>query len=78
MFEVKRKNDTEWTKVGTASESSPVTAADDAKLAAADVADVADVVGGNVVKSDTHQRWMIEVDTTTLEDSITAESPRRT
>ena len=75
VFEVKRKNDTEWTKVGTASESSPVTAADDAKLAAANVADVADVVGGNVVKSDTYQRWMIEVDTTTLEDSITAESP---
>ncbi len=75
MFEVKRKNDTEWTKVGTASESSPVTAADDAKLAAADVADVADVVGGNVVKSDTYQRWMIEVDTTTLEDSIDKDNP---
>ena len=75
MFEVKRKNDTEWTQVGTASESSPVTTVDDAKLAAADVADVADVAGGNVVKSDTYQRWMIEVDTTTLEDSITADSP---
>ena len=35
MFEVKRKNDTEWTQVGTASESSPATAADDEKLAAA-------------------------------------------
>ena len=75
MFEVKRKNDTEWTQVGTASESNPVAAADDAKLAAANVADVADVVGGNVVKSDTYQRWMIEVDTTTLEDSITVDSP---
>ncbi|CAI8009154.1 hypothetical protein GBAR_LOCUS6198 [Geodia barretti] len=72
VFEVKRKNDTEWKAVGTASESSPVTAADDAKLAAADVADVA---GENVVTSDTYQRWMIEVDTTTLEDSITADSP---
>ena len=72
VFEVKRKNDTEWKAVGTASESSPVTAADDAKLAAADVADVA---GENVVTSDTYQKWMIEVDTTTLEDSITADSP---
>ena len=71
-IEVKRESDTEWIDVGTASESSPVTAADDAKFAAAKVADVA---GENVVTSDTYQRWMIEVDTTTLEDSITADSP---
>ena len=75
MFEVKRKNDTEWTQVGTASDPEGVTAADDAKLAAADVADVADVVGGNVVTSDTYQRWMIQVDTTTLEDSIDKDNP---
>ena len=75
MFEVKRKNDTEWTQVGTAAESSPVTAADDAKLAAASVADVADVVGGNVVKSDTYQKWMIQIDTATLEDSIDKDNP---
>ena len=71
-FEVKRKNDTEWIDVGTAPESSPVTAADDEKLAAADVADV---TGESVVTSDIYQRWMIDVDTTTLEDTITADSP---
>ena len=76
MFEVKRKNDTEWTEVGTASDTpEEVTAADDAKLAAATIADVADVPGGIVAKSDTYQRWMIEVDTTTLEDSITKDNP---
>ena len=64
MFEVKRKNDTEWKMVGTASDGSPVTAADDANVA-----------GENVVTSDTYQKWMIQVDTTTLEDSITADSP---
>ena len=75
MFEVKRKNDKDWIEVGTASDSEAVTAADDAKLAAATIADVADVVGGIVVKSDTYQRWMIEIDTTTLEDSITKDNP---
>ena len=75
MFEVKRKNDTDWTPFDPASDPEGVTAADDAKLAAADIADVADVIGGNVVKSDTYQRWMIEIDTTTLEDSIDKDNP---
>ena len=73
MFEVKRKSDTEWTEVGTASESSAVTAADDAKLAAADVAEA---TGDDLVEaSGTYQKWMIEVDTTTLEDSIDKDNP---
>ena len=72
MFEVKRKNDTAWTEVGTASESSSVTAAEDAKLAAADIAKP---TGNNLVApSSTYQKWMIEVDTTTLEDSITKDN----
>ena len=72
-FQVKRENDTEWIEVGTATQSIRVTTATDAKLAAASVARP---TGNNLVPpSNAYQKWMLQVDTTWLPDTITADNP---
>ena len=86
LVEVKRPGDEEWIDVGTATESMLVSDVSDAELADF-VDDVAALTAnaaaasesGEVVVSvdpnETYREWMLEVDTTTLEDTITADSP---
>ncbi len=84
-YEVKRPTDEEWIDVGTATESMPVSDVSDAELAdfvgdvAALTANETEASGEATVvpidRSQAYQEWMLEVDTTTLEDTITADSP---
>ncbi|MCY3741274.1 MAG: Ig-like domain-containing protein [Candidatus Poribacteria bacterium] len=86
-FEVKRPMDEEWIDVGTATESMMVSDVSDAELAdfVGDVASAAasateanesgELTVVQIDRSQTYQEWMLEVDTTTLEDTITADSP---
>ena len=86
-FEAKRPSDEAWTDVGTATESMLVSDVSDAELtdfvgdvaSSAVSATEANESGEPTVvpidRSQTYQEWMLEVDTTTLEDTITADSP---
>ncbi|MXV73520.1 hypothetical protein F4Z99_04485 [Candidatus Poribacteria bacterium] len=86
-YEVKRPTDEAWIDVGTATEPMMVSDVSDAELAdfvgdvasAAASATEANESGEPTVvpinRSQTYQEWMLEVDTTTLEDTITADSP---
>ena len=82
-FEVKRPSDAEWIDVGTATESSATEISDatltdvvgDLANVAVSATEAAEGAEGTVVPISRNQMWMIEVDTTTLEDTITAESP---
>ena len=86
LVEVKRLSDEAWIDVGTATKNELVSDVSDAELADF-VGDIASAAaseteaseGGETVvsvdPSQTHQEWTLEVDTTTLEDTITADSP---
>ena len=82
-FEVKRPSDAEWIDVGTATESSATEISDatltdvvdDLAHVAVSATEAAEGAEGTVVPISRNQMWTIEVDTTTLEDTITAESP---
>ena len=87
LFEVKRPGDEEWIDVGTAAtdtDSMMVSDVSDAQLT--DVVDdiantaVSDIEAGEADKvplnlDQTYREWALEVDTTTLEDTITKDSP---
>ena len=82
LVEVKRPGDEEWIDVGTATESMLVSDVSDAELAdfvddvaaltvnAAEASDGGEATVVSVDPSQTHREWMLEVDTTTLEDTI--------
>ena len=87
LFEVKRPSDEEWIEIDTASEEMQVSEVSDKELADF----VGDVAGAAVMATETsepgeatvvaidrnqaNQEWMLEVNTTELEDTITADSP---
>ena len=83
-LEVKRPDDAEWIDVGTATDSMATTEVADAALtevvgylanAAASATEAAEGTEETVVSvSQTYQMWAIDIDTTTLEDTITADS----
>ncbi len=86
-FEVKRPTDEAWIDVGTATESMMVSDVSDAELAdfvgdvavltanATEASESGEATVVPINRSQTYQEWMLEVDTTTLEDTITADSP---
>ena len=86
-YEVKHPGDEAWIDVGTATEPMVVSEVSDAELAdfvgdvatAAVSATEANESGEATVvpinRSQTYREWTLEVDTTTLEDTITADSP---
>ncbi|MCG9130453.1 hypothetical protein J5I95_02125 [Candidatus Poribacteria bacterium] len=73
---VKRPGDEEWIDAGEATESTPTTEISDTTLTDF-VGDLANAATDTAVVpiNRTYQMWAIEVDTTQLEDTITAENP---
>ena len=78
---VKRPGDEEWIDAGEATESTPTTSTPTTEISDTTLADfVGDLANAAtdtpvVPINRTYQMWAIEVDTTKLEDTITAESP---
>ncbi len=75
-FEVKRSGDKEWIDVGTAKKSTAVIPQGDERISILDDLTGAAIGGKPVVAvAKNYMKWALSVDTTKLEDTITAESP---